>query len=112
MPEHIRVSDLAARKRALVEASEAQREVLLMELDELRLSAVAFQRKLKLFSTAASVLGVLVPLAGSVFRFRAAATAAKVVQPAAKRGVLGTMLVGWQMYRKVAPVVQALIRKR
>ena len=114
MPEHIGIKDLAARKRALVEESEAQRELLVDELYNLRQSAVVLQRRLKMMSTAASVLGLAGPLVGSLWRFRRAAepVARGAVKMATKKGILGTVLMGWRMYRKVAPVLQAFMARR
>jgi hypothetical protein len=111
MSEYLRVNDLAARKRALVEESDAQRELIVAELHNLQASAVVFQRRLKVMSTVASVLGVIGPIAGTFLRFRAAARepARKVVSGA---GLFGAALTGWRIYRKVAPVIQTLIARR
>ena len=104
------MSDLVARKRALVEESEAQRELIVAELQNLKASAAVMQRRLKVMSTAASVLGVVAPLASSFLRFRAAAR--EPVRKAAKAGLFGTMLTGWRIYRRVAPVVRTLLARR
>jgi hypothetical protein len=111
MPGNFGLAELQSRKRALVEASEAQREVLLVEFDNLRLSATAFQRKLKLFSTVASGLGLVVPLVRSIFRFRGDLVA-PIRKERSKRSLLGTALTGWRLYRKVAPVLQTFISRR
>ena len=111
MPDTYGLTELQARKRTLVEASEAQRQVMLVEFDNLRLSATAFQRRLKLFSTIASGLGLVVPLVRSIFRFRADA-GAPVRKERSKGSLLGRALTGWRLYRKVAPVLQTFISRR
>ena len=111
MPGTFGLTELQVRKRALVESSEAQRQVLLVEFDNLRLSASAFQRKLKLFSAIASGLGLVVPLVGSIFRFRAA-SAVPLRKERTKRSLSGTALTGWRFYRKFGPVFRTLISRR
>lgn len=108
MSRYSGLTDLVSRKRALVEQSETQRQLLATELHHLRLSAVLLQRRLKLLSTAGSVVGLVIPLIGAFIRGRYAKATRPKEQP--KRSLLGTALSGWRLYRKVAPVLHSLIR--
>ena len=105
------LNQLAARKRALIEESEAQREVLVGELHHLSLSAFAFQRRLKIISTTASILGFVTPVIGSLLRSRFAAHSPPA-RNRPKRSLLGTVMTGWRLYRRVAPVLQTFITPR
>jgi hypothetical protein len=112
MPVANGIRGLEAQKRALVEESEAQREVIVAELRQLRLTAEVWQRRLKVVSAAASVVAVLGPVAGAIVKGRFSDLQEPGPKEGSKRTLLGTVLAGWRIYREVAPVVQAFLARR
>jgi hypothetical protein len=98
--------ELRERKRQLVAESEVYRETLRLEVQNLRLYGLGLKEKLSalramnpLFVAAATLLGT--PLGGVFARRR-------------KRSWLRlglTSLVGWQVYRQVAPLLQLFLQR-
>ena len=94
--------ELEARKAALVAESEVYRQTLRLELQNLKLSALRARKKVTFFSSSAPWLLFTVPLVrswiGSLFGRRRFGRARLVT----------TALLGWQMYRRLAPIWQQL----
>jgi hypothetical protein len=98
---------LEARKRALVAESEAYRQALMADVQNLRLYALGLQKRLRFFRKLEPVLA-LVPLLNSLLSSRLE-TPARLAQPTPWRRVLRWSLLGWRVSRHVAPVARALL---
>jgi len=99
------VNSLAARKKALVAESEVYRQALRIELQNVRLYAVRMRRKVEFFNSAKPLL-LLLPLVGSLLAPRFKERPKKKAR--GWRRWLGTGLLGWKMYRSVAPILQTI----
>jgi hypothetical protein len=96
------MNELEARKRALVAESEIYRQTLKLEFQNLRLYGAGLQRKFAAFRLLQPLLMLAAPFARGSFR---------------KRGFSKFRLVtkaiwAWQLYRRIAPVLQRLRSKR
>jgi hypothetical protein len=89
-----KISDLEARKRAVIEQSELYRQSLRFEIDNLRLHATSIKRKATWLT-----LTPLWPLVPSLLK-----AFVKKKRPTAntKFRWLSAALAGWQLYQKVA----------
>ncbi len=99
------LDSLAAKKRALVAESEVYRQTLRLELQNVRLYAARMQRRVDLLRSAKPLLA-LVPIIGAFagLRFRAK----RAGRPRGLRRWMRAALVGWRVYRNVAPVLKAV----
>jgi hypothetical protein len=99
------VKSLAARRQALVAESEAYRQTLHLELQNIRLYGDGLRRKLRLVNTVKPLLMVL-PFAGVLFGWRGNKKEAQ------KRGgwrrVAGGALAGWRLYGKLSPFLRSI----
>ncbi len=103
------MTDLEARKRALVAESEVYRQTLTLEIQNLRLYGVRFQRK---FAVAR--------LANPLILAATSWLASRWVRPKSthrkRQGkwsrLFGASLMGWRLYRQFGPVLQSWIFRR
>ena len=101
-----RLGELQARKAALVAESEVYRQTLRLELQNLRLCVLRARKNASFFSSSAPWLLMSGPLIrawiGSLFGRRRFG----------RMRLLTTVLLGWQMYRKLAPIWQQFFGRR
>ncbi len=100
------IKQLEARKRALVAESEVYRQTLKLEVQNLRLYAVRFQRKLGFFSPANPLMMAL-PFGLSFLRFRGPRWFQRK-RKWRRPGFIGALWLGWRLYRRFGPLFQRL----
>lgn len=98
-----KITDLEARKRALVTESEICRETLKIEVDNLRLYAAGFRNRFEQVRNFGPLLLLAVPLVGFLFGKRAQAPRASGL-----KGGIATALLGLRLYRKYGPLLRTL----
>jgi len=96
------VKTLAARRQALVAESEAYRQTLKLELQNIRLSTEGLRRKLSLVNAVKPLL-LLLPFAGSLLGWRGKGS---VKKPRGWRRMAGGALAGWRLYQKLSPFLR------
>jgi hypothetical protein len=95
------VKDVESRKRALITESEVYRETLKLEVQNLQLYSVRMRRRLSFVGTVAPLVLLARPLTGLFLQKRVPT----------KRGLFGTAILGWRLYRQFAPVLGALLQR-
>ncbi len=102
------MSDLAARKQALITESEVYRQTLMLEVEQVRLQARAIHRRWSAFT---SPMFLLAPFLGSwLTRTRNRVVFGK--KPFGwRRWVLGAW-TAWRLYRQFGPVLSGLLAAR
>ncbi len=101
MARFFKIEELQARKRALVAESEVYRQTLGLEIQNLRLYSVQLQRKLSRFAPSNPLWLLAAPLAGLLLRGRRRGW----------RGMIGTALLGWRVYKRVRPILSMLFKR-
>jgi len=110
MPGLFRVKELEARKRALAVESEVYRQTLQQELRNLGDYAVHARTRFSLVRAFNPLLILGMPAAGYFLRqFFNRKTKAKAQKKSKFSRTLTTLIFGWRMYRKFAPVWRVLI---
>ncbi|HVV72253.1 MAG TPA: hypothetical protein VHI52_12260, partial [Verrucomicrobiae bacterium] len=99
------MNSLAARKKALVAESEVYRQALRIEVQNVRLYAAQMKKRFNLLHSAKPLLTLLPLLAPFLGRRAAVRTETK---PKGWRRWLNTGLLGWRMYRSMAPFLRTL----
>ncbi len=92
------VRHLEARKQALAAESELYRQILKLEVENLRLSSVRARRRITTLGNSAQWLLLGAPLARSLLRTRRIG----------RFRLVTTALMAWRMYQKIAPLCQQL----
>jgi len=104
-----KISELEARKRALVTESELYREALKAEMENLRQYGAGFFQKIDRVRSFGPWLMLAAPLAIPVIRlFTNRKSAAPPRSPGVKGG-LATVLMGVRLYRQYAPMVRSVV---
>jgi len=97
------LGDLQARKAALAAESELYRQTLRLEIQNLRFSVLRARKRVTLFRSSTPWFLLLIPLlrssVGSFFLGR---------RRFGRMRLISTGVLLWQMYRKVAPILQQL----
>jgi hypothetical protein len=96
------MNHLEQRKRALVAESEVYRQMLNLEIQNLRLSGLGLGQKINQYRG----LFTLIPLAGSLVGMLSGG----LFRKRRKRGwrqFLGIGILGWRLYRKFGPFLQS-----
>ncbi len=97
-----KVRDLEARKRALITESEVYRETLKLEVQNLQLYSIRMRRRFSNLAKIAPLLLLVKPIASLFFKQR---------KPVVKRGLFGSLILGWRLYRQFAPVVGTFLNR-
>jgi hypothetical protein len=97
------MSELEEKKRALVAESEVYREMLKLEIQNLRLCAVRARRKVSILGGSSSLLAVGAPLAGLLLGKG---------RRGSVMGIIKAALIGWRLYSRIGPVFGSLFAKR
>ena len=92
------MNELEAKKRALVAESEVYREMLKLELHNLRLYVSRTKHKLKSFGRPNPLLMLLAPLAGAFFRKRRASWLRRAAMT----------FLSWQVSSRLVPFLSGL----
>lgn len=101
------MTDLEAKKRALIAESEVYRQMLTVDVHNLRIYNAHFQRKLKVLRSFRALVFLLPLLAPLGFRF-ARAGRRETHTRGGWRGLVGTGLFAWRLYRKFNPLLRSL----
>lgn len=99
---------IQARKRELLAESEIYRQMLTLEIYNLRLYGTRLQRNLELWR----LLSPLLLTAGSLFGLRSRGGAPRRRQRGKWSRWIGALLMGWRLYRRYGPTVQTLLLRR
>lgn len=92
------VRHLEARKQALAAESELYRQILKLEVENLRLSSARARRRFSVLGNSAQWLLLGAPVAGSLLRTRRMG----------RLRLFTTALMAWRMYQRIAPLCQQL----
>ena len=96
------VRQLEAKKQALAVESEVYRQILKLEVENLRLCSVRARRRFTALGNSAQWLLLGAPLARSLLRPRRMG----------RFRLVTTALMAWRMYQKIAPLCQQLFSHR
>ena len=99
------IGELQARKAALVAESEVYRQTLRLELQNLRLSVLRARKRASFFGSSAPLLILTGPLL-----FRSLISSLFSSRRVGRMRLFTTALVGWQMYRRLSPILQTVFR--
>jgi hypothetical protein len=110
MAQLFKMKELAARKQALLAESEVYRQMLKLELQNVRLYGSSWRRKFG-FLKIANQLVFLLPLMRGVWAWRGSRKEPEK-KPANRGGTLGLLLTGWRVYRNLAPVIRGMVSRR
>jgi len=102
------LKETEARKRALVVESEVYRQILTLEIQNLRLYGVRTQRNLALLR----LLNPVLLATGTLFGVRFVRRATKPKERGKWSRVLRLALVAWRFYRQFAPTLEGLLRRK
>lgn len=105
-----KMSELQARKRALIEESEVYRQTLAMDFQNLQLYGVEVRRKIKRLQRYKSLF-LAAPVAVSLFRSFLPGQP-KDKRQSGWRRTLAMVLMGWRFYRKFGPALQTMIAQQ
>jgi len=97
------MKDLEARKRALAAESEVYRQTLKLEIQNLRLCGIRAKRKFSFFGALNPLLTLGGPLAGAMLGGKGRGPLFRCIKSA---------VVGWQLYRKLGPLIEAFFPTR
>ena len=107
MASFSKVSELAARKRAVVAECEAYRQMLTADVEQIREYRRSFRRKFG-FLRISRLLLVLVPAGLTIFGLKSRSRKLPVETAGWKRW-LSTALIGWRLYRKFSPALGPIL---
>jgi hypothetical protein len=91
------MSDLETRKRMLVAESEVYRELLKLQIHNLRIDGIRARKRFKIFRIFSPLLMMSLPMAGSLFKAKRRRFTWKRI------GALA--FVAWRFYQKVGAVL-------
>lgn len=105
-----KISELEARKRALVTESEICREAFKAEIDNLRLHAGNFFHTFDRVRSIGTWLMLAGPVAVPLLSFLFRKNTSEQPQPAKFKGRIATALLALKLYRKYGPLVRSAVR--
>jgi hypothetical protein len=108
MAGFFQVKELEARRRALAAESEVYRETLEQELRNLGSVALSARQRFARVRAFNPLFILGMPAAGYVFR-KMFDRKKKVRKKSQMSRTISTLILGWKLYQKVAPVWQALV---
>jgi hypothetical protein len=97
------MSELEDKKRALVAESEVYREMLKLEIQNLRMCAIRAQRKVSILGASGSLLTIGAPLAGLLLGKG---------RRGSVMGIVKAALIGWRLYSRMGPMFGSLFSNR
>jgi hypothetical protein len=104
------MTELQQRKRELIARSDLWRRTLVSEVAQVEAATLWIPRTLHYARMAAPVLAMALPVAGWVLGFRRRSRGTQ--KPPPKRNLLGTVIAGYQLARRVKPIWNGFHRMR
>jgi Tfp pilus assembly protein PilN len=101
----LKVKELEERKQHLLTQSEMYRQTLTLEIANIKFSTALLKRKLRTPKVILTALGLTaLPAAG--FFFGRSSIKPKKKQQREQEGLLPKLMIGWNLFRRFAPLVQ------
>jgi hypothetical protein len=116
MASERKITSLQDHKRELLARSEVYRQTLILQAQELQSSVAWVPRAIGTAKSIGPLLAIIAPVAGLFFARKKLAgsttTRHAPEPPRSKKGFLATALMGFQLYNRVRPILNAFTARQ